>query len=257
MNTKNISLAILFVSFASLVGCGSHAATADTSTAALLARIDALEADRDAEHERAERLMTGAPATDATSGGSTATAAPYSSGGPIMVGTGAAPTSAMMSCDGIDSMGMVTTGMVTETMAYGPGDRPWEHTGASTGGLRHRFDYSGAFPIAIAINGHIVHEFSGSMPTSATMRTSGGGYCSMPVIPPTTTDQYSSRNYVSYDVMFDEMARYQHVQIMCLSGGSGRASRTFATFGMDIDMSSTSGYSRITDDDCRNHMGGA
>lgn len=253
---KNIiSLAILCVSFISLIGCG-HTAAATSSSDPSIAEL--IEQNRELQ-ARVDALMTGAPAT---SGGATVTdGGAYTSGGPPLMtpvtGTTGSPTGAMMSCDGVDSFGMIMSGMLTETSAYGTGSRPWERTGASVGGLRHRVDYSGEFPIAIATNGRVVHEFVGGMPTSATMRMSGGGYCSMPVIPATVSDQYSPRNYQSYDFVWDEMVPTQQLEIVCLSGGSGRASSPFASWTISISMSSTSGYTRITGDMCREHMRGA
>lgn len=236
-----LSLLVLSILF---VGCGASRVASSTD-AETIAR---LTAERDEAIAARDRMITG---EGVTSGGDVA--APVGAVGVPPV-AGGAP---IMSCDGVDSSGMVLTGMLTETMGFSSGDRPWEMTGSSTGGMRHRIDYSGEFPIAIAVNGRVMHHFVGGMPTSATMRMADGNYCLMPAIPATVPDQMSPRSYMSVDFVFDNMVPSQTLTVMCLSGGSGRASSPFASWNVSIPMSSTSGYTRITGDMCRRHMRGA
>lgn len=241
---KNVlSLLVLSILF---VGCGASRATSSTD-AETIAR---LTAERDEAIAARDRMITG---EGSTSGGDAS--APVGAVGTVSVPpvSGGTP---IMSCDGVDSSGMILTGMLTETMSFSSGDRPWELTGSSTGGMRHRIDYSSAFPIAIAVNGRIMHHFVGGMPTSATMRMADGNYCLMPALPATTVEG-GGRNYTSVDFVFDNMVPSQTLTIMCLSGGAGRASMPFASWSVSIPMSSTSGYTRITDDMCRRHMRGA
>ncbi|MCC7523001.1 hypothetical protein IT407_04375 [Candidatus Uhrbacteria bacterium] len=245
---KNI-LSLLVLSFL-FVGCGaSRASTSDSTLETLLAERDAARTEAATARSELERYLTDPDASVGTSGGSVPVVAPVS--GTVAGGT------PIMSCDGVDSSGMILTGMTTETMGFSSGDRPWEITGSSTGGMRHRIDYSGEFPIAIAVNGRVMHHFVGGMPTSATMRMADGNYCLMPAIPATVPDQMSPRSYMSVDFVFDNMVPSQTLTVMCLSGGSGRASMPFASWNVSIPMSSTSGYTRITGDMCRRHMRGA
>jgi len=189
MNTHSLLLALACFT---LIGCGG------TDMRSLVERLDRAEAratraeaHAEAANTRADDMRDAALAGGApdTSGGETgavarAPVAPIigGGGGPLMsampIGATTGMPGVLQSCDGVDGAGMLTSGMLTSTMAFSPGSEPWP--AYAMDGMDYLIQNGSIFDVAVAIDGRVVHTFSGGTPL---MISDTSGMCAMPAIP--------------------------------------------------------------------------
>lgn len=183
--TTNFKFLIVLVSL-TLSACG---ASVDMSS--LVARIDRLEtSNRTLETRNAQltadnnALIEGRAPSAETHPATVATATPVAVSAPSSapyVGINVAPANnsgALQMCDGIDGVGMITSRRLSPTMAYTSGTEQWSRSDLD--GMTLTFPNVSIFDIAIAIDGQVVHTFSGHTPL---MVSDTRGMCAMPAIP--------------------------------------------------------------------------
>jgi len=219
--TKPLSFLIALLCF-TFIGCGSS-----VDMRSLVERLDRAEARATAaetertrlESENADLMAGRTPERD-TSGGESA---PVVASAPV-VGGGGSIMSAMPStgmpgvvqmCDGVDGAGMLASGMLTSSMAFTPGSEPW---GAhALDGLDYLVQNNSIFDVAIALDGRIVHIFSGGTPL---MVTDSSGMCAMPAIPRRMSPMSPTSVHIP---IVDNTDRPTHeIQYFCYRAGGGR-----------------------------------
>lgn len=224
---KLLYVLIMFTSFA-LAACGGS-----VDMRSLVERLDRAEARASAAEARAEAAesrsvamrdaaLAGTPATSGGTGASPAVVTPSAPiiGAPMPVGyTSGAPAGRMPGvvamCDGVDGAGMLTSGMLTSTMAFTPGSEPWP--AYTLDGMEYQVVNYSSFDVAIAIDGRVVHTFSGGTPL---MVSDTSGMCAMPAIPRRTGPMSPTSMRIP---LVDNADRPQHeVTYFCYRAAGGR-----------------------------------
>lgn len=243
MLKNTLSLLLALVCF-TLIGCGGS-----IDMRALTERLDRAEARATAAEERVatleernEALLTGrALPEEETSGGeaerSDAPVAPIAGTAPMMTlpGFAALPVSAMPGvvpmCDGVDSAGMLASGMLTSSMAFAPGSEPGAFRGAT--GMTYSIANSSVFEIVLIVDGRMVHHFEGGF--SPMQVDNGGGpgaECAAPVLPSRMNSTMPTRTAIAF---VDNPDISEHtLQYLCYRSAGGRLATRPAARGSVI-----------------------
>ncbi len=226
----------LFMIF-SLTACG---ASVDMSS--LVARLDRSEARasaieaRNTELERDNAdLMAGRPARSIPTPPPARPTPQVTSPRPAPYVARQAPSNGMLQmCDGVDGNGMLRSGMLNSTMAFTPGSQPWNP--GNLEGMVYTIINTSVFDVAIAIDGRIVHTFSGGTPL---MVSDTSGMCAMPAIP----RRMNGTSYTSVRVpLVDHTEQNEHeITFFCYRSAGGRIATSPAyrgnfTFSMEGSM---------------------
>jgi len=223
----NKFLSILCMIFAS--GCAGS-----IDMRSLVERLDraerrAVEAEARAEaaETRADDVRDSALAgPPPTSGGSATTVARPTSapiiGAPLM-GATMVPVASMPGvvpmCDGVDSSGMLMSGMLTSSMAFAPGSEPASFRGAT--GLTYGLANSSTFEIVLVVDGRMVHHFDGGFsPMQVDTAAGVGSECAAPVLPSRFGSMSPRRSSIAF---IDNPEAPEHeVVFYCYRSAGGR-----------------------------------
>ena len=237
----------------------------------LVERLDRAEAratEAEARSERLERdraaLMAGRPLESETSGGETeaaeASVAPtapiVTSGAPVMpsmFGFAAVPTASMPGvvpmCDGVDSAGMLASGMLTSSMAFAPGSEPGAFRG--TAGMTFNFANSSTFEIVLVVDGRMVHHFEGGFSPMQVDNAGGrGAECAAPVLPSRFGLTSPTRTNIAF--VDNPDANEHQVQYLCYRSAGGRLATRPAHRGSFIAR--PGGHYQFTNSRCGDHF---
>ena len=238
-----------------LIGCGGS-----VDMRSIMERLDRAERRAEEAEARAEAAETRADemrdsalaGTPETSGGEASETTPPVAGSPVMSlmpGVAAVPVASMPGvvpmCDGVDSSGMLMSGMLTSSMAFAPGSEPASFRGAT--GLTYGLANSSTFEIVLVVDGRMVHHFDGGFSPMQVDNAAGvGSECAAPVLPSRLGSMSPRRSSIAF---IDNPDAPEHeVVFYCYRSAGGRLATRPAFQGSFIAR--PGGFHQFTNSEC-------